>query len=159
MIAIGVHRLFVVRLAGVLRRNLRLIAAKVARLHRAFHEVDDRRVHAEPIERTGTRHRELRAPAVLLGTEPRTVIGPDECVARRRRTTEPPSTRGLRIGVVLLRGREHEREILDRGIDLLGTDEAVEQRPAVALPGLDFIVRGEPSGHGCHFATGARMVL
>ena len=50
VVPVGVHGLLVVGLARVLRRRQRLVEPEIGRLQRAFGEVDDRRVHAQPVE-------------------------------------------------------------------------------------------------------------
>ena len=147
VIAIGVHRLLEVRVARVLRADLRLVHAQVGRLERALHEVDDRRVHAQPAEVAAAVERELAAEAVLLGPE----RGP----GRRHLGIAAPELGGaasrrpvaLGIGVELLRRRERVLEIGRRGIDLVGVDETVEQDPAVFPPRRDLVVASEPPTH------------
>ena len=55
----------------------------------------------------------------------------------------------VRIGVVLLGRREHARQFLDRGVDLVGSDQPVDQHPTVALPRRHFVVAC-PSATHCH---------
>ena len=59
VVAVGVHRLLEVRVACVLRAHLGLVHAQVGALQRALHEVDDRRVHAQPAQRAAAVVREL----------------------------------------------------------------------------------------------------
>ena len=75
MVAVGVHRLLVVGVAGVLRRDRRLVDADVGRLQRPLGEVDDGRMNGETVERATPPERELPAPPVLFGPEGGAVLG------------------------------------------------------------------------------------
>ena len=151
VVPVGVHGLFVVGEAGVLGRRLRLVDADVGRRQRALREVDDRRVHGETVERGGAGQWELARPAVLLGTEARTVRRPRVDLVFGCGTAEPPLGLALGVGVVRLGRREEAGQVGgDRGVDLVGRDEALEDDPAVVTPGFDLFVTRETGSHAQH---------
>ena len=59
------------------------------------------------------------------------------------------ATLGLpgRVGVVRLRGREHQGQVLGRGIDLVGAHQALDEHPAVLAPGGDRRLRRQGRAH------------
>ncbi len=147
MISIGVHRLFVVREPGVLGGELRLIQPQVNRLQRVRREVDDRRVHAQPVQRARSREREFAPPPVLLRTEPGTCRRPRVRLAGCRRPAQPLLRHTVGIGVVLLGRREHLPQIALGRVDLVDADEAVEEHPTVVMPRRDLRVERPPCTH------------
>jgi len=124
---------------------MRLVHAHVARLEHPLREVDDRRMHVEPVQRAAPHERELGAPPMLVGPEPRSVLG--------HLGPAPPQRRRVLAGRDVARGfvvevlgpREHRPQIVERHVDGAGLEELVEQYPAVVLPRRHFVVAGQPS--------------
>ena len=130
VVPVGVHRLLVVGVAGVPRADVRLVHPDVTRLERAFGEVDDRRVHVQAVERAAPHERELVAPAMLLGPEPRAVLGHLGIAApqRRRVLSGRDVARGVVVELVGL--REHGPQVGDGGVDHVGVDRDRGARPS-----------------------------
>ena len=159
VVPIGVHRLLVVRLAGELGRGVRLVEAQLGGVERTLGKVDDRGMHAQPVERARSGKREVALPHVLFRTKAGTPLGPRVRGARRWRPAQPAFALAGGVGVVLLRRRVRLGEVGDGRVDLVGRNETLDQNPAVVAPRRDIVVPSQDRAHRLTIARAARRTL
>src|SRR5262249_51650382 len=141
------HRLFEVRVAGILRAHLRLIDAQIGRAERPLHEVDDVRMHDEPGQVSAPVEGELAGEAVLLGAERGAGVGHLRIAAPQLLGAAPRRTVRDGVGEELLRLREHVPQILYGRVDLRSADESVDERPTFLAPRRDLVVARPSTTH------------